>query len=70
MLPRSITRISEILALKQRLSSWNYDENYKIYIHGCGYALDALRVVWRVQDALGFARTISTNNAFEVKKAA
>ncbi len=33
-------------------------------------ALDALRVVWRIQDALGFARTISTNNAFEVKKAA
>jgi predicted dehydrogenase len=33
-------------------------------------ALDALRVVWRIQDALGFARTISTNNTFEVVKAA
>ena len=33
-------------------------------------ALSALRVVWKIQDALGFTRTISTNNESEVRKAA
>jgi predicted dehydrogenase len=32
-------------------------------------ALNALRVVWKIQDALGFARTISTPDAIEKKAA-
>ena len=32
-------------------------------------ALNALRVVWKIQDALGFARTIAPSNVVELKVA-